>query len=1491
MTRPPDPDRPPWLVRVRAAPEDPAGEIGAGLLAAGRHVLTCAHVCVPGQPEDEPLPAEPPAVPLDVSFQFCGNVPIQAVVAPGGWFPGPDIAVLELLEEPPADAVPAPLCTARGTRGHDVTVHGYPRGFDHDAVPSTGFVQAVTGQGWLALVSREGINLEAGFSGAPVYDHALDGVIGMVVRRVEVRRSGDPRTGFAIAADDLAARLPGLPGGLRRPFTRQDRARVEALTTLPLSAGGELPRVRDADVHDLGVTVARGARGDPPVYVPRRRVDEELAAALAHPFVVAMGPSAAGKSRSLVELLRRERPDAAIIVPWARTGTVDELSKLTLPLPPQGAVMWLENLDEFLSAQSLNTASLDRIAAHDPPITVVATMRGTVYRTLVAQSTHVAKTTEAVLTRAAQVEVPAALAEEDRPRAAELYPDDDFTERGVGEVLVGARQLEVHYRYPDSREGLAVLQAAIDWSRTGVRTPIGEPALRELSAARLAEELPNADPDAAFAAGLAWALEQLDGNVHPMLRVWAPGGGAAYRPHNYLVALASGDRDVVAARPIAQAAWERAVADAPAEDLLTLTYTAFVQGQSGVVRQAAARARELAGEPEIRAWATVLLGSVEGLEGDFARARELLEEAQVSGIAEVVTLAAYELGPLLLNIGDMTRAAEVLEPLFDDPDAPPGLLAEVQLAMVRIRQGRQDEAIELLTEAAAADDPRPAETGVRKSAVEPGRQHGPGNERERRFQRLRDEHAGAGRPDGPGLLSGERQEMFQALRGAGESLAPLLARTLLSGLLVGRGEMTDARRLLESVAESQDPRVLPLLHAAMGGLALVEQDFDTARELLGQAAASGHPGAAPAARLDLADLAYREGDAETTRELLDAIVAEGHPDFAPRASSLLGNLLALQGDFAGARDAYQAAVDAGNAYWSPMAKIELAVLLAQQDAEQAPRSRLLLEEVMAEEHPDHAPRAADLLGDLLSGLGETAGAEVAYRRAIDSGNHYWAPMAKLDLAALLDQLPSPPLAVVETLLNEVAGAPHPDHGPRAAEMLGELMIELGRPDEAERRFQEAIERDHPYWSPLAQIGLAAVRADQGRDEGVLDLLEAAGAADDAQISAVALLRRAALLLDAGRTEEAGADLSAAAGSTLTEFAALALVEQAKLAVRDGDLQRAVARLETMRERLASLGTPTSRTRELGLPEGTGFAYLRACDFLHDMNEMDTAGELLEELLARPPATLEPGLLPAAQARLGRIRYMEGRFDEARALLWQALAGDVPYVMPMARAYLASLFMKQDKLSAAAEMVEPLVREGDAEYRPFAMALLGRIRVVTGAYEEGRGLLEQALAETAESGDEDAAAEIRDSLAVLSTARPPATVPDPAPAPLSATDETAPRPSTGDLVPEAVDEQTEGPAAEVKLWLGEVASAQGEVEEAAWWFGEVIDGADPATRDLARLALATLRYEQGDLDTAADLARSPVTAHGEVSVRAAALLTEIADLRCFHLRAGGGPPTR
>ncbi len=253
--------------------------------------------------------------------------------------------------------------------------------------------------------------------------------------------------------------------------------------------------------------------------------------------------------------------------------------------------------------------------------------------------------------------------------------------------------------------------------------------------------------------------------------------------------------------------------------------------------------------------------------------------------------------------------------------------------------------------------------------------------------------------------------------------------------------------------------------------------------------------------------------------------------------------------------------------------------------------------------------------------------------------------------------------------------------------------------------------------------------------------------------------------------------------------------------------------------------------------------------------------------------------------------MEGRFDEARALLWQALAGDVPYVMPMARAYLASLFMKQDKLSAAAEMVEPLVREGDAEYRPFAMALLGRIRVVTGAYEEGRGLLERALAETVESGDEDAAAEIRDSLAVLSTTRPPATVPDPAPAPLSATDETAPRPSTGDLVPEAVDEQTEGPAAEVKLWLGEVASAQGEVEEAAWWFGEVIDGADPATRDLARLALATLRYEQGDLDTAADLARSPVTAHGEVSVRAAALLTEIADLRCFHLRAGGGPPTR
>ncbi|MFC5822280.1 trypsin-like peptidase domain-containing protein [Nonomuraea insulae] len=1527
MTR--DPDRPPWLVRVRAAPGTPGVEIGAGLLAAGRHVITCAHVLVLDHPGDAPLPGTPPDVPVDVSFQFCGNEPIPAVVAPGGWFPEPDIAVLELLQDPPQDAAPAPLCTAAGTRGHDITVHGYPRGFDHDAVPSTGFVQAVAGQGWLSLVSKEGINLEAGFSGAPVYDNALDGVIGMVVRRVEPRKTEDPRTGFAITADDLVGFRPELAGGLRRPFTKQERARVEELTTLPLSQDGELLRVRDADMYHLGVTVARGNAQDSPVYVPRRKVDEDLAAALARSFLVAMGPSAAGKSRSLIELLRRERPDAAIIVPRAGLSTVDKLSQMALPLPPQGAVLWLENLNEFLSAQSLDTGSLQRLARHDPPITVVATMMGTAYKELVAENTLIAKTTEAVLKGAAMVEIPAALAAEDRRKAAELYPDDDFSDRGVGEVLVGARQLEVHYKYADSKEGWAVLQAALDWVRTGVRTPIDEPALRELSAVHLAGELPNADPDAAFATGLAWALGKLEGNVYPMVRVREPGGWA-YRPHNYLVALASGDRDVVAVRPVPEAVWDLAVAGAPDGDLLALTYTAFVQGLAGVVRKAAARARGLEGEPEIRAWATVLLGAVEGLQNNFDSARALLEEAQVSGIAEVMTLATYELGPLLLNIGDMTRAAEVLEPLFDDPDEPPGLLAEVQLAMVRIRQGLQDEAIELLTEAAAA---QPGETEIRKSAVERG---GPGNERERRFRR-----STARRPDG-GLLAGERQEMFQTLQSAGESVAPLLARTLLSGLLVGRGEMTRARELLESVAESQDARVLPLVNAAMGGLALMEEDFEVARDLLGRAVESGHPGAAPAATLDLAELAYREGDEETTRELLDEMVEEDHPDFAPRAGRLLGNLLASQGDIAGAEAAYLRAIEAHNSYWSPMATIELAILLAQQDAGQAPRSRTLLEEVVAEGHPDHAPRAADLLGDLLAGLGDTVGAQAAYRNAIGSGHDYWAPMAKLDLAALLGQLDERPMAAIETLLGEVAGAPHPDHGPRAAEMLGELMAETGRPGEAERHFQEAIDREHPYWSPLAQIGLAATRTELGRHEDVLDLLEAAGGAADAQISAVAHLRRAGLLLDAGRPSEADADLSAAARSTLVEFAALALVEQAKLAVRDGDLERAVARLEDMRERLEPLGTPTSRTRELALPEGTGFAYLRACDFLHDMNELDTARELLEALLDSPLAIGWPGLAAAAQARLGRVRYMEGYFEQARRLLWQALAGDVAYVMPMARAYLASLFMKQDKLSAATEIIEPLVREGDAEYRPFAMALLGRIKVVRGEFGEGRGLLERALEETVATGDEDAATEIRDSLAVLSTIHPP--TPDPAavtvlpdamlpaaeppaaeppsanptlPAPSQPPILAPPAPDStgGSAGPGAVTEagsavQPEGAdtgphipgprAAEpraagssgggglppgVKLSLGEVASAQGAVEEATWWFGEVIAGADPTARALARLALATLHYENGDLDQAAELARSLATE----STRAATLLAEIADTRTFHLRPTKPPP--
>jgi hypothetical protein len=164
-------------VRIYAA--DGERIVGSGFLAGERAVLTCAHVVTRalGLPDDTP---EPP--PGQVSLDFPLLAPGQRLTARvARWRPQDDIAVLELASAPPVGAEPAPLVEGGDLWDHPFRAFGFPVGHP-EGVWASGVVRGPTACGGLQIedTKETGYRVQPGFSGAPVWDDALGGVVGMV---------------------------------------------------------------------------------------------------------------------------------------------------------------------------------------------------------------------------------------------------------------------------------------------------------------------------------------------------------------------------------------------------------------------------------------------------------------------------------------------------------------------------------------------------------------------------------------------------------------------------------------------------------------------------------------------------------------------------------------------------------------------------------------------------------------------------------------------------------------------------------------------------------------------------------------------------------------------------------------------------------------------------------------------------------------------------------------------------------------------------------------------------------------------------------------------------------------------------------------------------------------------------------------------------------------------------------------------------------------
>jgi WD40 repeat protein len=190
---------------------------GAGFLVSQRHVLTCGHVVAQalGIPQDSP---DPPTGQVQLDFPLIqpGQVLAARVVC---WKPvraGPgtlsdgleDIATLELAADaPPGSNIVSPI-TSDDLWNHSFRAFGFPAGYDN-GVWAAGVLRAGEASGWVQVedVKTTGYSVAPGFSGTPVWDEQVEGVVGMVV---VAERRADVKAAFIIPASKLVEAWPQL---------------------------------------------------------------------------------------------------------------------------------------------------------------------------------------------------------------------------------------------------------------------------------------------------------------------------------------------------------------------------------------------------------------------------------------------------------------------------------------------------------------------------------------------------------------------------------------------------------------------------------------------------------------------------------------------------------------------------------------------------------------------------------------------------------------------------------------------------------------------------------------------------------------------------------------------------------------------------------------------------------------------------------------------------------------------------------------------------------------------------------------------------------------------------------------------------------------------------------------------------------------------------------------------------------------------------------
>ena len=473
-------------------------------------------------------------------------------------------------------------------------------------------------------------------------------------------------------------------------------------------------RVTDAMQHDgiyvLGVapeaqdalrSVEPQIRHAP--YLPRD-VDSELevrlrraAAKPAASLVVLAGPAKSGKSRTLLEVLRRTLPEAWLLEPTDGAALANLANEERAVARSSGPyVIWLDDLERFVGVGSdgLSPATLRRFDRWARPVLILAGCRDR--ERWLTQRPQARVVINDLLLEWPPVELSAHLTSGERD-ALVVHPvygpvAQKLSDGGIGQFMVAAGHIRQILDQDECPEGKAVVHAASDWCRCGLLRAVPPDVLEEMYVVYLS----GAASSERFEIGLSWATRPLYPGVALLLR--EEGGYAAF---DYIVSL-----DDERGRPIPSATWDAIISRyASPEEWADVGLAASHRGESAVADRALRRADE-EGSAEAGYRRADEIGSADGaarlgmllhqrldLEGAEAAYRRADERGSPEG--------AINLGFLLHQRGDL----EAAEAAYRRADERGSAVAAANLGILLAERGDLASAEAALDRAAQRGSP------------------------------------------------------------------------------------------------------------------------------------------------------------------------------------------------------------------------------------------------------------------------------------------------------------------------------------------------------------------------------------------------------------------------------------------------------------------------------------------------------------------------------------------------------------------------------------------------------------------------------------------------------------------------------------------------------------------------------------------------------------------------------------------------------------------